>query len=75
VPTAAIVVEVVSPDDETYEKLDFYATHHVDELLVADPAARSVRCWRLDSAGYVEVPGSDLLAVTADEVAQTIAWP
>ncbi|MDQ6727027.1 MAG: Uma2 family endonuclease [Actinomycetota bacterium] len=36
VPTAAVVVEIVSPDDETYAKFDFYARHAVDEILVAD---------------------------------------
>jgi len=34
VPTAAIVVEVVSPDDETYAKLPFYADHDLDELVL-----------------------------------------
>ena len=48
-PTAAVVVEVVSPDDETYEKSGFYAAHGVDELIVADPAGRSLSedCWML----------------------------
>jgi hypothetical protein len=26
-PTAAVVIEVVSPDDQTYLKIDFYASH------------------------------------------------
>jgi hypothetical protein len=42
VPTAALVVEIVSPDDETYEKLPFYAAHGVEEILVAEPGRR--RC-------------------------------
>lgn len=75
VPTAAIVVEVVSPDDETYEKLGFYAAHGVDELLVADPATRSVRCWRLEGGGYVESRHSDLLGLGVDELIGSIAWP
>ncbi len=29
--TAALVVEIVSPRDKTWEKLGFYAAHHVDE--------------------------------------------
>ncbi|MDQ6616287.1 MAG: Uma2 family endonuclease [Actinomycetota bacterium] len=37
VPSAAVVVEIVSPDDETYDKFGFYAAHDVDELIVADP--------------------------------------
>ena len=40
--TAALVVEIVSPDDHTWEKLEFYAAHSVDELLIVDPAERRV---------------------------------
>ena len=75
VPTAAVVVEVVSPDDETYEKFGFYADHGVDELIVADPAARTVRCWRRGTSGYAEVPGSELLTVSADTLTRLVAWP
>ncbi len=41
-PTAALVVEIVSPGDKTWEKLGFYAAHHVDELLIVDPAKQKV---------------------------------
>lgn len=75
VPTAAIVVEVVSPDDETFEKFGFYAAHGVHELIVADPAARSVRCWHLRDGRYEEAARSDLLAVTAEDVTRAIPWP
>ncbi len=34
--TAMLVVEVLSPDDMTFDKLDFYAAHGVHELLVVD---------------------------------------
>ncbi len=40
--TAALVVEIVSPGDETWEKLPFYASHNVDEVLIIDPLKRSV---------------------------------
>src|SRR5262245_11646628 len=33
VPSVALVVEILSPDDETYEKFDFYASHGVDEII------------------------------------------
>jgi Uma2 family endonuclease len=77
VPTAAIVVEVVSPDDETFAKFDFYATHGVDELVIADPADRTVRvfCRPADSAGYVESNGSGLLGISAAELTTAITWP
>jgi Uma2 family endonuclease len=41
-PTAALVVEIVSPEDETWEKLPFYAAHDVDEVQIVDPAERKV---------------------------------
>ena len=45
--TALLVVEVLSPDDATFEKLDFYTARGVRELLVVDPEQRSVRCFAL----------------------------
>jgi Uma2 family endonuclease len=74
-PTAAIVVEVVSPDDETYEKFGFYADHGVDELIIADPDDRSVRGWRLGTGGYAEVGESELLSIGMDALTELIAWP
>ena len=41
-PTAALVVEVVSPGDETYDKLQFYACHNVDEVLIVDPGKHTI---------------------------------
>ncbi len=74
-PTAALVVEVVSPDDETYEKFGFYAAHGVEEIIVADPHEQSVRCFRRDGDGYVEADASELLGVRAAELAEAIDWP
>lgn len=75
VPTAAIVVEVVSADDETYAKFGFYAARGVDEVIVADPQQRSVRCFCNEGGGYVESLGSDLLALGADEMTRGVRWP
>lgn len=76
VPTAAIVVEIVSPDDETYEKFTFYARHGVDEILVADPSARTVTIWgRASDDGYEESSSSALLGVAAAHLVASIAWP
>lgn len=41
--TAAVVVEVVSPGDETFDKFDFYAGRDVEEIVLADPQRRVVR--------------------------------
>jgi len=74
-PTAAIVVEVVSPDDETYAKFAFYAGHGVEEIIVADPPSRSVRCFQRDGDHYVDAEASALLGVGADDLTRGIAWP
>jgi Uma2 family endonuclease len=75
VPTATVVVEVVSPGDETWQKLDFYAAHSVDELLNADPAKRSVTWLVLHAGRYVEAEYCPLLGVTAAKLAEQIDWP
>lgn len=74
-PTAAVVIEVVSADDETYEKFGFYAEHGVEELMVADPQDRTVRVWRLSGDSYTEGDGSALLDVTAADLTRDIDWP
>jgi Uma2 family endonuclease len=75
VPTAALVVEVVSPGDETWQKLDFYAAHSVDELLIADSAKRWVTWLVLHAGRYVEAEYSPLLGITTAELAEQIDWP
>lgn len=75
VPTAAAVLEVLSPDDETFTKFDFYARHGIDELLVADPDTRTVRCWQLTGSGYVEQPRSALFDVDMATLVAEVDWP
>lgn len=73
--SAAMVIEVLSPEDETFAKFGFYAKHGVDEILVADPQERTVRIWQLRDESYEETGRSDLLDVSADDVAGEIDWP
>lgn len=73
--TVAIAVEIVSPDDETYAKFEFYAVHGVEEVIVADPAEKRVRCFRLSGTSFVEAESSDLLVVHASYLTAEIAWP
>jgi Uma2 family endonuclease len=73
--TAALVVEVVSPGDESMAKFDFYARHEVDEVLVADPARRSIRLWQLREGTYDETGRSDVLDLAAAGLEQSIDWP
>jgi hypothetical protein len=61
VPTAAAVVEIESPYDETSEKLPFYASHGVEEILVVSPARRAVAWLMLDGAAYTPADASRLL--------------
>ena len=72
--TAVLVVEVLSPDDMTFDKLDFYTAHEVRELLVVDWQERSVRCFALQE-GQVERDRSEVLDLTTAEVAAAVDWP
>lgn len=74
IPTAAIVVEILSPEDETWEKLPFYAEHGVEELLIVDPASHSVRLLALRAGEYRTADHSELLDLGASELAARIDW-
>jgi Uma2 family endonuclease len=74
IPTAAVVVEVVSPDDETWAKLPFYAARGVEEVLIVDPRERSVSWLGLRAGGYAPIERS-VLGITAAELAAEIDWP
>jgi Uma2 family endonuclease len=75
-PTAALVLEILSPGDETWQKLPFYAAHHIDELVVIDPEAREVRWSVLRAEGaYEPTDHSPLLDVSVNTLAAQIVWP
>lgn len=74
-PTAALVLEIVSPGDETWEKLDFYATHGVEELLIVDPQERTVSWLGLESRESKHLKQSRLIELGANELAARIDWP
>jgi Uma2 family endonuclease len=75
-PTAALVVEIVSPGDDAWEKLEFYAAHRVDELLIVDPEKRQVD-WLALTPGvkYAPVERSGLIGPAAAELAEQLDWP
>jgi Uma2 family endonuclease len=73
--TAAVVIEILSEDDETYEKFDFYAGHGVDEVIVVEPESQRVRLFQLQGDGYNEIDHSAVLAVTAEALTAAIPWP
>ncbi len=74
-PTAALVVEIVSPGDDTWRKLPFYAAHHVDELLIVDPPERVVHWLGLRGEGYEPIERSALINLGAKELTDRIDWP
>jgi len=73
-PTAALVVEIVSPNDETWEKLPFYAAHNVDEVLIVDPRERSVSWLGLEQGEYRPIEHSRLVDLGTQELAGQLDW-
>ena len=74
-PTAALVVEVLSPDDESWQKLPFFAAHHVDEVLFVDPAERKVNLMALREGEYAPIERSTLIELGAAELSARLDWP
>lgn len=75
VPTAALVGEIMSPGDESWEKLPFYAAHGVDEAIIVDPADRSLVWMALDEGEYQRIDHSGLLDVAVATFYDAIDWP
>jgi Uma2 family endonuclease len=73
--TAALVVEIISPGDETWQKLPFYAAHDVDEVLIVDPEKRSVHWLGLADGEYRPIERSGLIDLGPNELAEHIDWP
>jgi Uma2 family endonuclease len=74
-PTAALVLEIVSPGDETWEKLGFYAAHGVEELLIVDPRQKTVSWMGLEAGEYKHLKRSRLIDLGAAKLAEQIDWP
>jgi Uma2 family endonuclease len=74
-PTAALVVEIVSPRDDTWKKLPFYAAHHVDELLIIDPAEHAVHWLGRSGDEYRPIERSGLIDLGPSALAERIDWP
>jgi len=74
-PTAALVVEILSPGDESWQKLPFYAAHNVDEILIVDPAERTVTWLGLRDGEYQPIERSALIKLGPVHVAEQLDWP
>jgi Uma2 family endonuclease len=73
-PTAALVVEIVSPYDETFAKLPFYAAHDVEEVLIVDPKKHEVQWLALRGDRYEPIERSGLIELGPKELAERIEW-
>lgn len=73
--TAALVVEIVAPGDESWQKLPFFAKRAVDEVLIVDPEKREVHWLALSDGEYREIERSDLIALGPAELHELIDWP
>jgi hypothetical protein len=69
-PTAALVIEILSPADETIGKLPFYAAHAVDEILIVDPTKREVNWLALRGGRRRPAPPRPRRAVLPDRRAR-----
>lgn len=72
--TAALVVEVVSPGDESWLKFDFYAAHGVDEVVIVDGDTETVHWFVLDGGAYRPVDHSPLLDLDVAAVTAAMTW-
>lgn len=68
-------MEILSPDDDSWQKLPFYAAHDVDEVLIVDPDERRVHWLALAEGEYQPVERSGLIDLGAAALAQRIDWP
>lgn len=73
-PTAALVVEVTSPNDETWGKVPFYAAHRVDELLIVDTHEQQVQWRAIEGGEYRPIEKSRLIDLGPSEVSKRTGW-
>ena len=73
-PTAALVLEVTSPGDESWLKFDFYAAHDVDEVVIVEGDTRTLHWFALRDGVYEAVEHSELLDLDVSTVEQAIDW-
>lgn len=73
--TAALVFEIVSSGDQSWQKLPFYAKHNVDEVLIVDPAERTVAWLALREGEYRAAQRSGLVESGPAELSEQIDWP
>jgi hypothetical protein len=73
-PTVALALEIVSPGDQTWDKLPFYAAHDVDEYVIVDPPERRVEWLALREGEYRRAERSSLIELGPRELTERINW-
>lgn len=69
---AELVIELRSPNDETYEKLPFYAAFGVKELLVIEPTTRAVELFVLRDGALLATVTDDQGRLRSDALGVTL---
>ena len=70
------MIEIVSPDDDTWNKVPFYANYGPDELPIVDLQRRRVDWLGLEPSGeYRALERSRLIEPEPAELAQRLDWP
>ncbi len=72
---AAVVVEVVSPGDESRRKFGHYFATGVEEFLIVDPRARTVQWFVRGAEAFELAAGSAILGITSVALDEGIDWP
>jgi len=62
------VVEILSPNDESYAKFAFYAAIGVPEVIVVEPVRRTAEVWRLERGRYERAPAGGDGAVVSERL-------
>lgn len=74
VETAALVAEIVSPQDESWAKLDFYAKADVEELVMVDPAAKAVTWLGRHGSTWDPIERSEVLKAAVVDITDEITF-
>ena len=75
VPTASLVIEVLSPGDESRLKFGHYAAHGVGEVLLADPHTRSVETLRAHRRRLRAPRAEPAPRCERGDIVDAIRWP
>jgi Uma2 family endonuclease len=74
-PSAEVVIEVVSPGDESRLTFDFYFGVGVQEVAIVDPEGRTVEWFVRHDSGFRPTGRSRLLGISVAELSELVVWP